>query len=814
LKERLNDISLFCYKNALWFVLLLVAILVAELYYLKDNFGVNTDLRALFKGSNETVVKLEKMEARVGSYSNILVLASSADRIRNIEFLTKLEEEIKGDSRIRFIDFDRDVSYLEERGILFLPLEELEEIESEVKKNLAGGVENALSFGFGEDEKEKDEKESVPKLTDEDFDKFSRKVEEYKKKYNVRRYFETEGGAIVAMKVRPSGSDTSVSQTKELVDYLEKKVGELNPAAYGLEVEVGGFFRNKIKEMESIYNDIFSTLALCVILLSITIIYYFRSLRSLFVIFFPLSAGVITAATVMQYFLGDFNIISAFSFAILYGLGIDSGIHLLSRYGEEKEKGLPPYLAMASCYRNLISAVFSGALTTAIAFFSLYFIQFKGFSDFGLAAAIGVVTSFIAITVFFPAFVFFNEKIVPLKIRTRKITILPVIYSFLSKKPAILVGSLILLTASSLIAFYYVEVEYNFDKLSFPNKYDPDSLSMRYVKGIKKNKTDEISTGLPSYILTDSIEETEDVSETLKKIKKEQPFSIRFKDFFSVFSFIPSEQQEKLRVVRRIRRMINNKINLFDEDVIIRYREELEPILSVDSEIEIDLMPEWIVDGLAEKDGTSGRFIILALAGNKSDVKDVLRIKEEYGTIKGELKDYEMLGSYMLLGDMKDVIEKHVPLAILFAFMAVLFVMMFLYKSLKKSLVVIMPLAAGISWMILVSFVSGLKMNIFNMVVIPTVVGIGIDSAIHIYHRYKNEGSDNMDTTLKNTGGAVLFSSLTTFVGFASIAFAHHRGLNSIGIVASIGIVTVTIANLIFFPAFLKFFEVKKPTDN
>ena len=121
-----------------------------------------------------------------------------------------------------------------------------------------------------------------------------------------------------------------------------------------------------------------------------------------------------------------------------------------------------------------------------------------------------------------------------------------------------------------------------------------------------------------------------------------------------------------------------------------------------------------------------------------------------------------------------------------------------------------MPLVVGILWMILVAFVSGLKMNVFNMVVIPTVVGIGIDSAIHIYHRYRNEGVENMDTTLKNTGGAVLFSSLTTFVGFASIAFAHHRGLNSIGVVASIGIVTVTVANLIFFPAFLKLLESRK----
>ncbi|HDT11123.1 MAG TPA: hypothetical protein ENN58_00125, partial [bacterium] len=552
MNNRFNKLSLFFYKNSIWFVIVLLIILGAEIYYLKDNFKVNTDLRALFRGTNETVMKLEKMEERVGSYSNILVLVSSPDRKKNIEFLSLLEKEIKDDSKIRFIDFDRDVSYLEERGLLFLPLEEIKEIESEVKKSLAGGVENVLSFGL-ESESEKED-ETVPSFTDEDIDKFSRKVEKYKKKYNIRRYFETEGGTIIAMKVRPSGSDTSVSETKALVDYLESEVEKLNPSSFGVEVEVGGFFRNKIKEMEAINSDIFSTLIMCIVLLSLTIIYYFRSLRSLLIIFFPLSAGVITAAAAMQYFLGDFNIISAFSFAILYGLGIDSGIHLLSRYGEEKEKGSAPHIAMASCYRNLLSAVFSGALTTAIAFFALFFIEFKGFSDFGLAASIGVVTSFIAITVFFPAFVFFNEKIVPLKIRTRKITVLPIIYGALSKRPILLIGLMILLTIASLGALKYIEIEYDFDRLSFPNKYDPQSLSMRYVSGIKKDKTDEISTGLPSYILTDSIEETEDVSRALDVIKEEQPYPIRFKNYFSIFSFVPSDQEEKLRVIRRIKR--------------------------------------------------------------------------------------------------------------------------------------------------------------------------------------------------------------------------------------------------------------------
>lgn len=802
--KKFSDIS---YRYSFVLVLLLIVILGLEGYYLKNNFKVDTNLKALFKGTNETVVKLEKMEKRIGGTSNLLIVVNSPDRQKNIDFLSELKKKIEGHKSIRFVDFDRDVSYLEKHGFLFLPMDELQNIHKEVRDAIRAKVKAEMSF---DDEEKTDDKKEDSEFNEEQFKKLSQKIDEYKKKYNIRRYFEAENGTFVAMKVRQAASDTSVSKTKKLVKFLEKNVADIDPEKYGVKVEVGGFFRNKIKEIDAIYNDLFSTLGICVLLLCLTIIFYFRSLISLILIILPLSAGVMSSATTMQFFLGDFNIISAFSFAILYGLGIDFGIHLLGRYSEEKEKGLKPTEAMYQSYKHLVPAVFSGAATTAVAFLTLVLIEFKGFSDFGLAAAIGVTTSFISIVLFFPALVFIFERIRPLKVRVREITFIPKIYSALSSRPKVLFTSLVFLVLAAIVSLEYVEVEYNFDRLSFPNKYDPDSLSQRYRKAIRKEKSDSFSTGLPSYILTDSFEQTEDATRELERIKKEQPFDITLKDYMSVYSFIPEKQDEKLKIIKRIHRLIERKINLFDEKAVAEYKKQIEPMLSVTTKIEKDKLPGWIVDKLAEKDGTSGRFIVVALNGNKSKVPDVLKIKEYYGKIKGKIREYDLLGSYMLLGDIKDVIEVHVPRAVLLSFIAVFLVLMLLFRSFKKGFLVLVPLASGLLWMMLVTAVVGMKMNVFNMIVIPTVVGIGIDSAIHIFHRYKSSGVAEMDRNLVYTGGAVLFSSLTTFVGFASIAFAQHRGLNSIGVTASIGIITVTIANLIYFPAVLKYLGTRK----
>ncbi len=780
-------------------LLLLILLIISGLYYLKHSIKIDTDLKALFKGTNKTVVELEKLEQEVGSYSTILVVASSPDREKNIEALSNIKKEIENNPLVRFADFDRNTDYIEKHALLFASIDELNRIKDEITKQIQEKVKESLDL-----EKEKASNDENP---DSKFDEIIKKSEKYRKNYKLDRYYETAGGTLIAMKVRPNGNETNIKDTQKIVNLLDDVIQKTDPSKLGVKVEAGGPFRNKLKEMKAIYNDVFSTLAICILLLSFTIIFYFRSFRSLFIVFLPLSVGVLTAISAMQFFTGGFNIISAFSFTILYGLGIDFSIHLLGRFSEERENSKNALEALIKSSNIVIPAITSGAVTTIAAFFSLIFIDFKGFSDFGLAAAIGVSTSFLAIIIFFPSVLFFFDKIKPLKIKAVKLSFLSFVYNKASKKPLIATLLFILITVLGLISIHFAKVEYNFDNLSFPGKYDPSAISRKYIESVRKDKNDFMSTGLPSFILTDSKKETEDVSRALDKIKKDKNKEIEFKDYISIYSFIPEYQTEKLQIIKKIKRLIDRKINLFDDKTIERYKKEFEPYLEVATPLEEKHLPAWITDKLSLKDGTYDKFVIVGLGGNKSDINDVIKIKREYGTIKGDIKDYKLLGSYMLIAEIKNIINNHIPLAVIFSFTAVFLILLLLYLSFKDAVIVFLPLAAGILWMILTAVILGIKFNIFNMIVIPTVIGTGIDSAIHVFHRYKSEKEGDMDKVLKNTGGAVFFSSLTTLVGFGSVAFALHRGLRSIGIMASIGIISVTIVNLLFFPVLIKAWE-------
>lgn len=67
---------------------------------------------------------------------------------------------------------------------------------------------------------------------------------------------------------------------------------------------------------------------------------YFRGLRAIVLVLLPLAIAIITALAAARVFYGALNLVSAFIFAVLLGLGVDFGIHILARYQAERRRGL------------------------------------------------------------------------------------------------------------------------------------------------------------------------------------------------------------------------------------------------------------------------------------------------------------------------------------------------------------------------------------------------------------------------------------------------------------------------------------------
>ena len=94
-----------------------------------------------------------------------------------------------------------------------------------------------------------------------------------------------------------------------------------------------------------------------------------------------------------------------------------------------------------------------------------------------------------------------------------------------------------------------------------------------------------------------------------------------------------------------------------------------------------------------------------------------------------------------------------------------------------------------------------IKLNFFNMLALPTLIGMGVDDGVHMMHRYRELGPGSAWYVVRSTGSAVFLTSVTTSIGFGSLLYANHYGLNSLGLLSMVGIGAALLTTLVVLPA-------------
>ena len=118
----------------------------------------------------------------------------------------------------------------------------------------------------------------------------------------------------------------------------------------------------------------------------------------------------------------------------------------------------------------------------------------------------------------------------------------------------------------------------------------------------------------------------------------------------------------------------------------------------------------------------------------------------------------------------------------------VVIILLLALRSVTQTIMVLIPVAVGTLWMLGLMAAFDVRLNVFNMVVLPTVLGIGLDNGIHIYHRFRERGAGGLRHVVRTTGAAAFLTTLTTMLGFAGTLTASNLGLQSLGLVACIGL--------------------------
>ena len=752
--------------------------------------NIKTDFADLLSDEYVSVSELNRIKARIGGIGPLMVVITSDDLGAAVSFMLVLADSLEHSPLISSVSrLDSKKDLLEKNQLLYMDLEDLREISRRLDEHVALQKlkQSPLYFAFD------DEEEQVLDFADIEA-KYQQDGAAVPEQY--RQYFLTREGNGVILRLYPAGLTTDVVFSQALIDHLDQTIAAIGPQRFhpSIECVYKGSFQNSANQFTIIMRDLKSTALYSIVGVLLLITLFFRQVIGSLFITLPLLMSLTWTFGVTYLAIGSLNMITVGLFAILFGLGIDFGIHIFARYREARRRGMDIEQALTVTVRHTGKALTTTALTTSVAFYSLLLTDFKGFSEFGFIVGTGILFSLVAMVAICPAFIVLAERlrwIIPI----RKRSVLWRTGRYPKPWATLLIGAVI--TGYSLYHLGALEFEYDFSKLkpAPPPNINKGSLP----QSLKEGRS-------PAIVLTESYDEAMEVVRTVERIKAARGDSSTVLSVKSVYSALPQDQDDKLALIADIRALLNREEGLFSESERAKL-DSLRPYLNVEKLTLYDL-PADLTNEFKDKDGNILNFVAINAAVELKDGKDAIRFAEEISRIETPTgTTYIASSSHIIVAEMLKVMLEDSSLAVILTLAVVAVVLLIDLRSLVNALLVLTPLVNALVWVVGFMYAFDIKLNLYNMVAFPTIIGMGIDNSVHIFHRYQEVGRGSLRLVLRTTGVALLATSLTTMVGFSGLVPAIHPALSSIGVLSLVGLGSCFITSVTLLPALLQIRE-------
>jgi predicted RND superfamily exporter protein len=631
----------------------------------------------------------------------------------------------------------------------------------------------------------------------------------------------------------------------------------------GVSYNLVGPYVNKAAERKVISRDMVRSGAVALLGVIVVLYILFRSWRAVATLLIPLLCGVTWSLGATQLVLGHLNSITSLISSMLMGIGIDAGIHFLARARRERET-YESHESIRRAFKALISPLLIASTTTASAFVIMATSEFPGFAEFGLIAALGVGLCLLAMLTIYPALLaLFGVK--PAKhlpaegigLVTRVMLGRPgIIFAAValltvasfegvarmrddgferSSRPlqsdqtrqkteadVFLISDIFGrdVHASVLALESYADVERVYDKatqrhernrgleqtrvaemLAAPRLMPPKSVDQVARRERIERLTEDWSPrtwarldGTPIPAGTD--DEWDQPGGDDEEWGEFEPFEAPPADVApespEPSAPEPSAPEPSAPEPAPEPPPATAMPGLDPSDgKVLRRMLEAQPFGPED-------LPPEAIGKLRGDDGSWGIF-----AYPNYDAADIftgvefMHETESYadgaGTFAGEPTVYATL--FTILGDeWPIVIGMSVIIITAFVFWQV--------RSIGQTLIIISPLVLAFWWTFGIMGTFDLKLTLFNVPILPAILGIGVDNGVYLAAAIRREDNTapGLLRSVDETGRAILAATMTSVVGFGAFLVADSGGLRTIGQLAVIGISATAVAALLAVP--------------
>ncbi|HET8865677.1 MAG TPA: MMPL family transporter [Gracilimonas sp.] len=824
LLKLFKPILKFNYSHPYWVLSICFILAIISGFYALQ-LRIDTDIAHLLPEDNPNVLALQKLNETVGGETDMEVVISSPSFEANKAFaedLIKRSLELyyprNEDYFFKRAEFKRETDFTKDNALYLASKSELNDVISWLEDEIEQAKEEANPFYFdlGNEEEEEDQR-----------------ADNFQESYNTlvpSEYPINEDSTIMVVKFFPTGSKSDIQYLEDMFQEYDELLASMNPASFHPEMEVrfGGRLKRHLEEITSIMDDVLGSFATGISSVIFLVMFYFfikkylhyrkgtkgvgkysiwshiiRSPVPVLVIGIPLLISLVWTFGITYFYLGVLNTMTSVLFVILFGLGIDYGIHFYARYIELWSSGLSTYEAIMRTNEKTGEAIVVSAFTTAAALYILMLADFRGFSEFGFISGTGILLALFGMLYILPALlVILDERLNWILISSSSVEEKDTgghRYPF--ARTIVITG----LVASAFVIGFSgnLSFQYDFSELEpkFPEYEEFRSFARQVEDSNKRN---------PAYIVAETNEQVEQIASILKERARTDTVSPTIESVETLQERFPNseaESEEKLQKIAHVRELLQDPFLVDRED------EELDKLRRASQTTEpvsLDQIPDYLKSRFITKDGEVGRFVIIYPSVGLSDGRQSIAFKDDVSVVTLQSgAEFYASSTSIVAASMLDLMRTESPYMVAATFVFIYFFMLFSFRSFRWSLIAMLPLLVGLLWLFGIMMIIGLQFNFYNLVVLPAILGIGEDSGVHLAHRYRDEGKNSMWQVLSSTGQHITMGSLTTMLGFAGLLFTNHPGLQSIGIMAVIGIGMTLLTSITFLPALIQWLEDK-----
>lgn len=779
--------------------------------------GIDTNLVSLLP-ENSTVVKNSKIIAdKTGSGSDLVLMISGSSFEKRLEAAEALKQHILAIPNLtKTVEYKTHKEFFENNKYLLIPNPQLDRVLEVVEKIRKENADITDSLGLEriQDEETKAAAKKTEAPADstrslEEADSYLAQLDE------LRPYLMTPDKKFVAVRVVPRQPEYNLEQSKLFIDQIRNSLADFDLAAIDPDLRLN--IEGSLERLVSRYQDILRDLQIGIGgLLGIVVVlfFYFRSILSIFSILPPLIIGISAGLAIVRMIEGSLNTIAVFLVLVVFGLGVEFGIHLMTRYLQERRR-FGVKRSLFATWHSTGRAVVTSSVALIFGFSLFLVSSFQGFSQFGRVALILLSTAALSYLVFMPSWIILCEKIKSFE--NWRSTFNKNIHLKGWKWPKLAragrVISLLLIVGLGALSLQGVRFDYNFD-VRQTKKNPSESWTASYQLFSQRTK--------PSAYALFPGDEKERSFELINFFESHKENYPGIDTMVGASSLFPPDQKERLDKLQQISDDLQPSwVKEIDQP---RVRQAMIEIIENAYDfnlIEQDSIPQSLLQKFEATDGSGDQLVIIFDQRGEADARKAMRFSRDVNrVIEDSSVNAVASGGELIFADVVARVTNEGPWLVLGMFFLIFMICLVDFRSIRFALIALSPIAFG--FLLLGGFMSGFtwKINFFNMISIASLSCMVVDNSIHFLHRYldlkkrglRASGFPELDAW-RSVSPAITACTLTSICGYFGMLFAGHNGVFSLGRIAVVGMICCWVATIFFFPTWLNIFKTELKKD-